>query len=111
MIHWIQLVLGQTLSDLEWLLGALADDGDHALGRALLLAAVFPGYQGSFGRMLARRGSQPMWRLYPTGGMMQSEDKDHRQRNHRPSYQHENPVEEHRDIMTQIRGFEYAVPE
>ena len=58
----------QPLRDLEWLLGALADDGDHALGRALLLAAVFPGYQGSFGRMLARRGSQPMWRLYPTGG-------------------------------------------
>jgi hypothetical protein len=33
---------------------------------------------------------------------MRSEDKEYRQRNHRPSYQHENPVEEHRDIMTRI---------
>ena len=40
---------------------------------------------------------------------MQSEDKEHRQCNHRPSYQHENPVEEHHDIIAQIRGFEYEV--
>ena len=33
---------------------------------------------------------------------MRSKDKEYRQRNHRPSYQHENPVEEHRDIMTRI---------
>jgi hypothetical protein len=30
---------------------------------------------------------------------MRSKDKEYRQRNHRPSYQHENPVEEHRDII------------
>jgi hypothetical protein len=45
-----------------------------------------------------------MRRLYPTGGVMRSEDNEYRQRNHRPSYQHENPVEEHRDIMTRIRA-------
>jgi hypothetical protein len=43
--------------------------------------------------------------------MMQSEDKEHRQRDHRPSYQHEDPVEEHRDTMAQICGFEYGVLE
>jgi len=52
-----------------------------------------------------------MSRLYPTGGVMRSEDKVYRQRNHRPSYQHENPVEEHRDIMTRICAFEYEVLE
>jgi hypothetical protein len=30
---------------------------------------------------------------------MRSKDKEYRQRNHRPSYQHENPVEEHRDTI------------
>jgi hypothetical protein len=40
---------------------------------------------------------------------MRSEDNEYRQRNHRPSYQHENPVEEHRDIMTRICAFEYEV--
>jgi len=40
-----------------------------------------------------------MRRLYPTGGVTRSEDKEYRQRNHRPSYQHETPVEEHRDII------------
>jgi hypothetical protein len=30
---------------------------------------------------------------------MRSKDKEYRQRNHRPSYQRENPVEEHRDII------------
>jgi hypothetical protein len=33
---------------------------------------------------------------------MRTKDKEYRQRNHRPNYQHENPVEEHRDIMTRI---------
>jgi hypothetical protein len=42
---------------------------------------------------------------------MRSEDNEYRQRNHRPSYQHENPVEEHRDIMAQICAFEYEVLE
>jgi hypothetical protein len=35
---------------------------------------------------------------------MRSEDNEYRQRNHRPSYQYENPMEEHRDIMTRIRA-------
>jgi TPP-dependent pyruvate/acetoin dehydrogenase alpha subunit len=52
-----------------------------------------------------------MRRLYRTGGVMRSKDKEYRQRNHRPSYQHENPVEEHRDIMTRIWAFEYEVIE
>ena len=58
---------------------------------------------------LARRGSQVMRRLYPTGGMVRSEDKEYRQRNHRPSYQHDNAVQEHCSSMTQICGFEYEV--
>jgi hypothetical protein len=66
------------------------------------LATIFRGHHASFGRNLTRRGSQLVRRLYPTGGAMRSEDKEYRQRNHRPSYQHENPVEEHRDIMTRI---------
>jgi hypothetical protein len=33
---------------------------------------------------------------------MRSKDKEYRQRNHRPSKQHGNPVEEHRDIMARI---------
>ena len=41
--------------------------------------------------------------------MMRSEDKEYRQRNHRPSYQHEDPVEEHSDTMPRICGFEYEV--
>jgi hypothetical protein len=32
---------------------------------------------------------------------MRSKDKEYRQRNHRPSREHRNPVE-HRDIMTRI---------
>jgi hypothetical protein len=42
-----------------------------------------------------------MRRLYPTEGVMRSKDKEYRQRNHRPSREHRNPVE-HRDIMTRI---------
>jgi hypothetical protein len=66
------------------------------------LATIFRGHHASFGRNLTRRGSQLVRRLYPTGGAMRSEDKEYRQRNHRPSYQHENPVEEHRYIITRI---------
>jgi hypothetical protein len=63
---------------------------------------MFRRHRDSFGRSLTRRDSQLMRRLYPSGGAMRTEDKEYRQRNHRPSYQHENPVEEHRDIMTRI---------
>jgi hypothetical protein len=40
-----------------------------------------------------------MRRLYPTGAVIRSEDKEYGQRNHRSNYRHENPVEEHRDII------------
>ena len=74
------------------------------------LATIFRGHRASFGRSNAARASQRlMRRLYPTEGVMRSKDKEYRQRNHRPSYQHENPVEEHRDIMTRICAFEYDV--
>jgi hypothetical protein len=42
-----------------------------------------------------------MRRLYPAKGLMRSKDEEYRQRNHRPSYQHGNPVQ-HRYIMTRI---------
>jgi hypothetical protein len=74
------------------------------------LATIFPGYQASYGRNSTTCARQRLvGRLYPTGGVMRSESKVYRQRNHRPSYQHENPVEEHRDIMTRICAFEYDV--
>jgi hypothetical protein len=38
-----------------------------------------------------------MRRLYPTGGVMRSKDKEYRHRNYHPSNQ---PEEEHRDMMT-----------
>src|SRR5260370_8575524 len=42
------------------------------------LATIFRGHRASFGRSLTRRGSQLMRRLYPTGGVMRSEDKEYR---------------------------------
>jgi hypothetical protein len=41
-----------------------------------------------------------MRRLYPAG-LKRPKDQEYRQANHRPSYQHGNPVQ-HRDIMTRI---------
>jgi hypothetical protein len=83
---------------------------DFASQVVWFLATIFRGDRASFGRSNAARASQRMMRgLYPTEGAMRSEDKEYRQRNHRPSYQHENPVEEHRDIVTQICAFEYEV--
>jgi len=41
-----------------------------------------------------------MRRLYPAG-LKRPKDEEYRQSNHRPSYQHGNPVQ-HRDIMTRI---------
>ena len=61
--------------------------------RSWFLATIFRGHRASFGRSLARRGRQLM-----SGGVMRSENKEYRQRKHRPSYQHENPVEKHHDI-------------
>ena len=66
------------------------------------LATVFPGYQASFGRSNAASARQRlMRRLYPTEGVMRSNNKEYRQRNHRPSCEHGNPLQ-HRDIMTRI---------
>jgi hypothetical protein len=41
-----------------------------------------------------------MSRLYPAG-LKRPKDEEYRRSNHRPSYQHGNPVQ-HRDIMTRI---------
>ena len=66
------------------------------------LATIFPGYQASFGRNSTTCARQRLvGRLYPTGGVMRSESKVYRQRNHRPSCEHGNPVQ-HRDIMRRI---------
>jgi hypothetical protein len=46
-----------------------------------------------FGMSNAHGGGQhPMRRLHPAKGLMRSKDKEYRQRDHRPSYTHENPV-------------------
>jgi hypothetical protein len=79
-------------------------------GRSRFFATIFPRHRASFRRWLTCRRSQVMRRLYPTGGMLRSEDKEYRQRHHRPSYQHDNAVEEHSAIMTQNCCFEYEVP-
>ena len=65
------------------------------------LATVFRRDRASFGMRSTPRGRQcRMRRLYPAG-LKRPKDEEYRRSNHRPSYQHGNPVQ-HRDIMTRI---------
>lgn len=66
------------------------------------LATIFRGHRASFGRSNAADANQRLRRrLFPAEGVMRSKDKEYRQRNHRPSCEHTDPVE-HRNIMARI---------
>ena len=66
------------------------------------LATIFRRDHASFGTINASSSSQrPLRRPYPTEGMMWLKDKEDRQRNHRPSCEHGNPVQ-HRDLVRRI---------
>jgi hypothetical protein len=70
--------------------------------RSWLLATIFRRDSAGFGAINASRGSQRLTRrLYVTEGVMRSKHKEYRQRNHRPSCEHGNPVQ-HRDIVRRI---------
>jgi hypothetical protein len=70
--------------------------------RSWLLATIFRWDSAGFGAINTSRGSQRLTRrLYPTEGVMRSKHKEYRQRNHRPSCEHGNPVQ-HRDIVRRI---------
>src|SRR5258708_5042789 len=70
--------------------------------RSWLLATIFRWDSAGFGAIDTSRGSQRLTRrLYPTEGVMRSKHKEYRQRNHRPSSEHGNPVQ-HRDIVRRI---------
>jgi hypothetical protein len=70
--------------------------------RSWLLATIFRRDSAGFGAINASCGSQRLTRrLYPTEGVMRPKHKEYRQRNHRPSCEHENPVQ-HRDIVRRI---------
>ena len=65
------------------------------------LATVFRRDRASFGMRSTPRGRRcRMRRLYPAG-LKRPKDEEYRQSNHRPSYQHGNPVQ-HRDITRRI---------
>ena len=70
--------------------------------RSWLLATIFRRDSAGFGAINTSRGSQRLTRrLYPTEGVMRSKHKEYRQRNHRASCEHRNPVQ-HRDIVRRI---------
>ncbi len=74
---------------------------DHVWVGSWFLATVFRRDRASFGMRSTPRGRQcRMRRLYPAG-LKRPKDEEYRQSNHRPSYQHGNPLQ-HRNIMTRI---------
>ena len=80
----------------------MAGSGPKWLSQLMLIATIFRRDRASFGVINTSRGSQRLLRrLYPTEGVMRSKDKEYRQRNHRPSCEHGNPVQ-HRDIVRRI---------